>query len=49
MNEILASLAVMRQNAGGMMASGVKMSEELKKCIWWIVANSGKKWTEIKG
>lgn len=28
--------------------SGVKMSDELKQVIWWIVDNEGKSWNEIE-
>lgn len=27
--------------------SGIKMSHGLKKSIWWIIKNQGKKWDEI--
>ncbi|MFW9804502.1 MAG: leucine-rich repeat domain-containing protein [Candidatus Thorarchaeota archaeon] len=37
-----------RLRIGKTSTSGVKMSEELKQAIWWIVKNKGRLWSEIR-
>ncbi|MGY5859253.1 MAG: hypothetical protein RTU63_07780 [Candidatus Thorarchaeota archaeon] len=37
-----------RVKTGRTSVSGVKMSDKLKKAIWWIVENRGRPWSEIK-
>jgi len=32
---------------GDSSVSGVQMSSELKKCVWWIIENRGRNWDEI--